>query len=169
MEIVKIKYKIKTATTKEIFSHLKKCDKDFSPPLSERVNIKEYSEKIFKKSVTFEAWKEELLIGLVATYFNDNYENFAFVTNVSVLRDFMGLGIASELLNKCIEYAIKESFSEIRLFVGKDNNQAIGLYQKFGFTIDGFDAGFLKMKIEQPFKYHRIITVVCKQVSKDLG
>jgi ribosomal protein S18 acetylase RimI-like enzyme len=142
------KYKIKTATEKEILAHLMECNNSFSPPLSERIDLKQYSQKIFKKSITFEAWRDHLLVGLIAAYFDENFGNSAFITNVSVMKGFTGLGIASELLNKCIGYARKKHFREIELEVNKDNDHAINLYRKFDFISDGTRDDFLKMKIE---------------------
>jgi ribosomal protein S18 acetylase RimI-like enzyme len=148
MEKSGIIYKIKTATVKEILAHLKECNNNFSPPLAERVNVDAYSRKLYEKSVTFEAWEGRCLAGLLAAYFNDSTDCSVFITNVSVLKDFMGLGIASELLRECIEYAIKENFREIKLEVNKENSYAIGLYRKFDFIIDGISDSFLKMKME---------------------
>ncbi len=148
METLKIIYKVKTATLTEIFAHLMACDDDFHPPLNERVNIKEYSQKIFEKSITFEAWRGVTLVGLLAAYFNDIPSRSTFITNVSVLKNFMSLGIASELLRKCIGHAVQENIREIRLEVNKRDSQALGLYRKFDFVVDGLDNDFLKMKIE---------------------
>jgi ribosomal protein S18 acetylase RimI-like enzyme len=133
MKTTNIRYKIKTATENEIFSHLTECSDTFVPPLAEGVNINEYAKKIFEKSVTFEAWADKLLVGFIAAYFNDNVDGSAFITNVSVLKKFIGLGIASKLLDMCIEHARKNNFREIMLEVHKRNNAAICLYNKFSF------------------------------------
>lgn len=148
MDKIGIIYKIKTATVMEILAHLKDCNNNFTPPLSERINLDEYSRKLHEKSVTFEAWEERCLAGLLAAYFNDSTGYSVFITNVSVLKDFMGSGIASELLRRCIGYAIKEKYREIKLEVNKENNHAIGLYRKFDFIIDDVGSDFLKMKME---------------------
>ena len=128
-----INYKIKTATDHEIFIHLTECSDAFVPTLAERVNISEYTRKIFKKSVTFEAWAGQLFIGCLAAYFNNSADGSAFITNVSVLPRFTGMGIASRLLEMCIGYARENNFIELRLKVDKLNNPAISLYHKFGF------------------------------------
>ena len=148
MGIIGINYKTKTATANEIFTHLLECNNSFFPPLTDRVNIEEYSRKIFEKSVTFEAWNEHSLIGLLAAYFNDSSGLLAFITSVSVLKGFMSKGVASDLLRKCIEYAIKENFTKINLEVNKEDIKAIGLYRKFGFSIDDANNDILKMKLE---------------------
>jgi ribosomal protein S18 acetylase RimI-like enzyme len=144
---MEIEYKIKTASETAILMHLRECNNNFFPPLAERVTIEEYSRKIFEKSITFEAWKERLLIGLIAAYFNDETDRSVFITNVSVLENFMRLGIASDLLKRCIKYAIKNKFKEMKLEVNKENAPAISLYRKFDFTCFDENDEFLNMKI----------------------
>lgn len=148
MDTLEIVYKVKSATVEQILAHLTACSSDFHPPLVERVDIKGYSQKIFEKSITFEAWRGITLIGLLAVYINNDFGDFAFVTNVSVLKNYMGRGIASELLRTCIQYAVKDSIREIRLNVNKEDVQALGLYGKFGFESDGIDNEFLKMTMD---------------------
>jgi len=128
-------YTTNAATEDEILLHLKECDDNFIPTLSKRLNILEYSKKISKFSVKFESWCDEVLIGLISVYFTDINNKSGFITNVSVLKEYMGRGIASTLLNMCIEYATKNGIREISLEVNKYNNSAIHLYKKFDFTI----------------------------------
>ena len=128
-------YKIKTATKEQIYLHLKQCNNDFIPPLDNKVNINEYAEKLFAQSVTFEAWEDESLAGLIAAYFNDKKNETGFITNVSVLNNHGGKGIASQLLRMCIKYAIQNNFKEVMLEVFKLNKPAINLYKKNGFTL----------------------------------
>jgi ribosomal-protein-alanine N-acetyltransferase len=145
---MEIKYKIKTASSQEILAHLLECSEDFCPPLVERVNLDLYSQKLFERSLTFEAWMEDSLVGLLAAYFARDLERSVFITNVSVSKRFMGLGIASELMGQCIKYAAGEDFMEIELEVSKENTRAINLYRKFEFVIEGGSDGFLKMKLK---------------------
>jgi len=133
MQAHQIICKIKTATEQEIFLHLAECSDAFIPPLAGRVDIGEYAGKIHEKSVTFEAWDDRLLVGLIAAYFNDTANGSAFITSVSMTGRLAGLGIASKLLDMCIEYARQHNIQELALEVHKDNNPAICFYNKFGF------------------------------------
>ena len=145
MKTLEVIYKVKTATVEQILTHLTSCNSNFHPPLTERVNINGYSQKIFEKSITFEAWRGTTLIGLLAAYFNDSS---AFITSVSILKNYMNQSIASELLRKCIRHAVKENIREVRLEVNKEDVQALGLYRKFDFEVDGINNEFLKMKVD---------------------
>jgi len=52
-------------------------------------------------------------------------------------QDFHNVGLGTVMLAKLIELAKKEKLHRIGLDVIVDNRQAIGLYQKFGFKIEG--------------------------------
>jgi len=141
-------YQTKTASTEEIYLHLKKCNNDFIPPLDQKVNLHEYSKKIFEKAITFEAWINKILVGLVAVYFNDVEKYFGYITNVSVLKDYKGKRIAYELMNRCIEYAKQHNFDQIILEVSSDNYEAIQLYKKFNFAAFENKNNMIGMKMQ---------------------
>ena len=121
------------ASEQDIYSHLVKCNENFTPPLNNKVNIQEYSGKIFGKAVTFEAWSGNVLVGLVASYFNDPNGQTGYITSVSTIKAYMGKGIASILINMSINYARQHSFETIILEVDKASEQVINLYKKFRF------------------------------------
>ncbi|MDO9185601.1 MAG: GNAT family N-acetyltransferase [Bacteroidia bacterium] len=138
---------MKTATEQEICLHLKECNDNFFPPLVERVSIEEYAKKIENRSITFEAWSESILVGLVAVYMNATTHS-AFITNVSILKKYMGLRISTKLTRNCIEYVKQNNFKEIKLEVHKKNVPAIGLYNKNNFIKYDFNGDLDLMKLE---------------------
>ena len=52
-----------------------------------------------------------------------------------VLKDYYGKGVSKQLMNAA--FVALDHFSEIYLWVLKDNKRAIAFYQKMGFTVDG--------------------------------
>lgn len=121
----------------DIEKHMRQCSGLFNPPLASYVNIYDYATKIRSNAVTFEAWKNDELIGLIACYLN-NYETLdGYVTNISTLQEHQGRGIASILLNKAIEAALDENFKTLSLEVEVENKKAIDLYRKAGFVLNG--------------------------------
>lgn len=131
-----ITYLTKTASEQTILLHLSACDASFVPPLSTRVNLAEYSKKLFRHAVTFEAWSDQTLAGLIAAYFNET-EKRAFITSVSVLSGYKEHGVASALLQHCKDYAKAKHYAEIALEVNKENIPAVRFYTKYQFAQTG--------------------------------
>ena len=132
-----VTYQTKTATEKNIFLHLEDCDNNFTPPLSERTDLASYAKKLFERSVTFEAWRDDRLIGLIAAYLSSGDIRSAFITNISVTKEFTGRGIASRLLRNCIAHCTKNSYFVINLEVNRNNSRAISFYEKHQFKQSG--------------------------------
>lgn len=144
-----IEYKIGVGSQNEIYLHLLDCDKFFIPKLSEKVNISEYSEKIFNKAINIEAWDNERLIGLVSMYINEEDTSFGYITNVSIINEYKNRGIASNLLKKCIKYSKDINLNWISLKVDTKNVSAVNLYNKFNFMEEKHknSSSFLKLEL----------------------
>jgi ribosomal protein S18 acetylase RimI-like enzyme len=145
MNAESLDFKVNASTEQEIRAHLSGCDRGFSPPLSERVELGEYSRKLRLNAVTFEAWSGKSLVGMLAAYF-DARERSCFITNTSVSPEFSRRGIAAKLLAACLERARSEQVETVSLEVSQDSHPAIGLYAKFGFEVVGHRGDFLKMR-----------------------
>ena len=143
-----IKYAENTAGEMQVRIHLEKCDTNFVPRLSKKANIAEYAKKINTNAITFEAWQNDELIGVVAAYFNDKENKRGFITNVSTIKQYEGMGIGSRLIKMCIEYAKANNYRSILLEVNKENNTAIQLYNKYGFVKTGETGGLMQMKLD---------------------
>ena len=121
------------ASEAQIAEHLRCCDADFIPPLAGRIELDSYARKLASKAERFEAWADDALVGLVAIYCNDAERRAAFITSVSVLRDWQGRRIASQLLEQAIAHANALGFEHLELEVDRDNTSAIKLYEKTNF------------------------------------
>ncbi|MDO8310644.1 MAG: GNAT family N-acetyltransferase [Sideroxyarcus sp.] len=142
-----VEYLSNKASEAEIAEHLLKSDADFVPPLSGRVEISGYARKIASKAMRFEAWSGGALVGLVAAYCNDQEKRIAYITSVSVLREWTGKGIAAHLMNQCIKHAKACGMRQISLEVAGDNTSAIKLYEKFGFVAGKANAPLVSMNL----------------------
>ncbi|MBX3644876.1 MAG: GNAT family N-acetyltransferase [Rubrivivax sp.] len=120
-----------------VLAHLQACDSAFRPPLSERIDLVAYAEKIATRAERFEAWDGERLVALVAAYCNDPDRRTAFLTSVSVLPERHGLGLASQLLDWCIDHARAGGFERIELEVDESNQAALRLYDRHGLVLIG--------------------------------
>jgi len=142
-----VEYLTNQGSEAQIADHLSKCDADFVPALSERVDIGQYAAKIRSKATRFEAWSGGVLVGLVAAYLNDSRERVGYVTTVSVLRDWTGQGIGARLIGQCIDHARASGMRRIDLEVGRDNAPAIRMYERSGFRADSQASPFLRMHL----------------------
>lgn len=145
--IAPIEYLANKASEAEIAEHLLRCDANFVPPLSGRVDIKEYAQKIASKATRFEAWSNGMMVGLVAAYCNDQEKRIVYITSVSVLREWTGNRIAVRLMSQCIENAIALKMRQISLEVAEDNTPAIKLYEKSGFVAGKNNGPFITMEL----------------------
>ena len=118
----------------DIYNHLTRLDKEFVPALSSYTEINLYSKKLFEKSIRFEIWNKELLVGLLAVYENSTKDEI-FISNFSVEKKGQRRGIAQDLYDKCInEVYHKTSFKNVYLEVNMLNKRAMKFYFKNGFV-----------------------------------
>ena len=142
-----IEYLLNKASAEHIAAHLRHCDADFVPPLSGRVDIKDYALKMASNATRFEAWSGDELIGLVAAYCNDRVKCVAYITSVSLLKEWTGQGIATRLLDQCVEHARVSGMRQICLEVAQANTPAINLYEKSGFVVIKATGPFVGMNL----------------------
>jgi ribosomal protein S18 acetylase RimI-like enzyme len=128
-----VEYRLNAANSIEVEAFLRRCDEQFFPTLSSRVDIAAYAGKIVRAAERFEAWSGSSLVGLVAAYCNDPDRQDAFITSVSVLPAWSGRGVGMQLLQRCILHAGNAGFRRLSLDVEADNAGAIRLYARCGF------------------------------------
>ncbi len=98
------------------------------------------------RATRFEAW-DGTLVGLVAAYCNDPESGAAFITNVSVRREWRGKGIATHLIELLVAHAGRAGFRCVRLEVDLANERAVDRYEKSGFAITGMQGGVAIMRL----------------------
>lgn len=143
-----IRYLFNAASADQIAAHLSLCDAEFVPPLSGRVEIENYARKIASKAIRLEAWSGGTLVGLVAVYCNDMEKGIAYITSVSVLREWTGKRVAGQLLSRCIEYAKTSGMQQLSLEVADANAPAIKLYEGSGFVVGKTNPPFVTMHLQ---------------------
>lgn len=133
MSATSVEWRVNAADAGLIAAHLRACDDTFVPPLSSRVDIEAYAQKLAARSERFEAWSDGVLVGLLAVYCNDLDSRVAYITNVSVMPVSRGQGIASQLIARCVENVTVIGHAAIELEVDTRNQAAARLYEKHGF------------------------------------
>jgi ribosomal protein S18 acetylase RimI-like enzyme len=128
-----LQYRRDTATTADVHAHLTHCDADFTPPLSARLDLRDYATKLAERAARFEAWDGGRLVGLVAAYVTPGAPA-AFITNVSVVSELRGRGVAAALVADCIDRARGSGAATLTLEVATADRAAGRFYEKLGFT-----------------------------------
>lgn len=131
---MEIQYSRNLSTFSDIYKHLRIASPSFLPPLEGRVDIEKYSNKLLVYSQREEAYYDGKLVGIVAYYCKKGSQE-AFISNVSVLPDFKGKGIASLLLNNMKVFLSKMGVHKVEMEVA-NSNDIIEFYRKNGFDLD---------------------------------
>lgn len=138
----------------EVLKLVRTLDSYFEPPLSQRVNLQEYVNKLDQYATMGLAYNESnALTGLIAFYDNDQENKEGYITYLAVLPEFKGKGIANKLLETCIMVCQKKGMNSISVETWENNEPVIRLYKKFGFKIkkkvvDRISSNSLKLRKE---------------------
>ncbi len=163
-----VRFLMKTHSLKEIanmkYKVLNKSFKEFANTVIEPLKLEEYSKCSniwnMKTQPFTEKWREEIGAGnrlvfiykikgefigegaLVLDAGDPDYtipERRVYVSRMIVKKEYRNRGIGSEILEFLIRKAKEMGFSEMTIGVDKDNENALHLYRKYGFTEVLFD------------------------------
>lgn len=116
-----------------VLAHLRRCDADFTPPLSSRLDLATYASKLVSRARRLELWHGEDLVGLVAIYANAQPPADAFITSVSLEPAWRGQGWADRLVSAACDVARDAGMPGVSLEVHCDNQPARRLYERLHF------------------------------------
>lgn len=134
--MINLRFSENLTNAASIFNHFVECDSIFTPPLSTRVKLFEYAQKLATKSDRFEIWQEDRLVGLAAAYIrNSKSDNYGFISNLSVCKDLQGRGLGRVLIQKCIALATDHKLHFLKLEVSLQDKKARTFYEKNGFFL----------------------------------
>lgn len=132
---------------KEFFKeYILKYDNDFYEPLSSRIDIDSFVEKVHTLSTTFVLVYKGEVVGLIASYFYDISSEKGFITLVHTKHKFRGQHLSIDLVETAQAYAKSINFKYIDLMVYKDNASAYNLYSKYGFKVISEENGRCAMR-----------------------
>jgi ribosomal protein S18 acetylase RimI-like enzyme len=116
------------------------------PPLSGRVDLSLFGEKILRNGVAALAVSSDSGdLGLAAFYCNDRINGRAFLTHLAVGPEHRRHGIGKALLDYAKRYSTSEGMTSMGLEVYKANERAKRFYCSCGFTesdtrLQGFES-----------------------------
>ena len=106
---------------------------DFDIPLDQKLNIEEYTQKLYTYSDFFLCYEDDKIIGMLCCYTNRPPD--AYISHVCVKSQYQGKGIFKELFKKVEDYCRDNYITSISLEVGCDNLVARSAYEKVGFVL----------------------------------
>lgn len=116
----------------ELYNFLLKTDTLFPIPLSKKIDLKVFAEKILKSGNVI-CCRENEIVGIVCFYNNDALTKIGYISVVGVLPGFQGKGIAKQLLKKAIELCERSGMETVTLYTHSTNTVAVKMYQSLGF------------------------------------
>lgn len=122
-------------TVQEIITFLTQTDTDFSPPLSQRTDLKSYAEKMVKNAELIGVRQRGQLTALAAFYCNDFTSRRAYVTYLAVKRDARGAGFGSNLIRTVSRMAGEAGMRTIELQIDRARPKLIEFYRRLGFEV----------------------------------
>ena len=126
-------YKHETPSLEDIRGFFYRTDSIFDIPLSEKVNIEEYTLKLYTYADFFVCYDDDRIVGMICCYMNRPPE--AYISHVCVSYEYQGKGIFKELF-AILKYVCHTfSIKQILLEVGLINIKAQKAYRKEGFCI----------------------------------
>lgn len=113
---------------------LRTVDHHFPVPLSSKVNLLEYAQKLIERAEMFAEISETGEIeALVAGYICHVENNMAYIAIVATIPALRGQGIAGRLVRKFMARCCVEKRKGVHLYAVATNTSAVRLYEKLGF------------------------------------
>ena len=121
----------------EVYNFILNSDSFFQPKLSSRVNLKDWSKKIFNNATRVEVRKDDELVCLGAAYMNKKPER-SFGTYIFVKKEYQDeIEIGPTAMQMLVDYSEKYGSSAYYCIVRKSNKPLVRFYQKIlGFSIE---------------------------------
>lgn len=120
----------------KFFDFIKKINYDFPIPVSEKVDLNEYCEKLWEKAELVAEVQDGEIRGLVAGYVNDLKNGSAYMSLLGVSRDFRNQGLGKKLVHQFVLLCREKQIRSVNLYTHKTNQAAIKMYEGLGFEID---------------------------------
>ncbi len=118
----------------ELSCFLKRVDRLFPVPLSEKTDIDTLTAKLVKCGTLSCVKDGERVIALCAGYTNDNHTRLGYVSVVACLPEYANRGYGQSVVRNFVKSAKQAGMRAVHLYAVKDNHAAIHMYEKCGFV-----------------------------------
>ena len=113
-----------------IVSLVSRYDKDFEPPLSERIDLNSYVHKLLDRGYCHVYKHKEKIRGVVAYYANDTDSLSAYLSLILVDEEYRGSEVASKMLNVMEKHCRNIGFNKINLEMASNKNDLLKWYMR---------------------------------------
>lgn len=126
-------YKHETPSIESIREFFYRTDNEFDIPLSQKVNVDEYTLKLYTYADFFVCYNDDKIVGMICCYMNRPPE--AYISHVCVESEYQGKGVFKELYTETEKYCLQKDIISITLEVSKNNAKAKSVYHKMNFSL----------------------------------
>ena len=119
---------------KEIYKFLKKVERLFPVPLSEREQLIMLASKFEKYGTVSYVRENGKIIAICAGYTNDQVQRLGYISVVASLPEYTNKGYGKVAVQGFIEKAKNAGMKAIHLYADKENKAALNMYGKLGFV-----------------------------------
>ena len=112
--------------------YVKSADVYFCPPLTGRIDIESWVNKIYINASVVIAEDGGRYIGCIFFYSNDTAEGKGYIAYLVVNSEYRGMGIAKTMLDTCIHISRDAGMRSINVYTY--NPGAVALYKSRGFV-----------------------------------
>lgn len=136
----------------KLHSFLEEINGLYPVPLTEKVDLWEYTYKVFDRGHVLSALYDDKIIGVVIFYANNHIEKEAVASLIGVLPGYGQYMVGFRLAHRGIEIAKQLGMETSYTFTHKDNARALKFLQRIGFKIEP----------DRPTKYDYNVSLVRK-------
>lgn len=119
----------------QIVEYLKRTDRIYPVPMSQRVNIETHAAKVLSKGVVIAAIHKGEIVGILLGYANDMENRRAYLGTLGIAPGFRSMGIGAVMVQEFEHYAEENEMQTVALHAHRDNYRAIKFYEKNGYTL----------------------------------
>ena len=118
----------------ELYKFLKKVERLFPVPLSEREQLIMLASKFEKYGTVSYVRENGKIIAICAGYTNDQEQRLGYISVVASLPEYTNKGYGKVAVQGFIEKAKNAGMKAIHLYADKENKAALNMYGKLGFV-----------------------------------
>ncbi len=106
---------------------------DYLPPLFSEGSIEEYIKEVKNDGKMLYIKEENKIIAMITYWHFYPRENSAYISTISVLKEYRSKGLAKLLMNKCFNDLRSQNIKLVKLKTWSTNKITNKFYPKFGF------------------------------------